>query len=87
MFRFDRKFEGPLLAEPEWDEVEEAEEGGAGAWGKLGIEGVTVGVVREFAVVGVVADSVAAPAAALCEVTDKAEGVDEAVDLAASRSR
>ena len=53
----------------------------------MGIEGVTVGVVREFAVVGVVADSVAAPAAALCEVTDKAEGVDEAVDLAASRSR
>ena len=67
--------------------MEEAEEGGAGAWGKLGIEGVTVGVVREFAVTGVEAESVAPTGAALCEVTDKAEGAADAVDLAASRSR
>lgn len=46
-----------------------------------------MGVVREFAVIGVVADSAAPTGAALCEVTDKPEGVDEAVDLAASRSR
>ena len=44
MFRFDLKFEDfPDEFPEEWDE------GGAGAWGKLGIEGVTEGVdVREF---------------------------------------
>ena len=70
---------------PEWDEGWP----GAGAWGRLGIEGVTEGVdVREFVeVAGVVS---AATVAALGEAaTDKADVdvVVEADDFVASRSR